>query len=213
MDLSLDDIIQQTRRERGRGRGSSMLRGVRRGGVARRSSGGGVRSIPDKWQHDLFQGGRGAAGTSSSNKLHISNLDFGVNNTDINELFREFGTIRRATVHYDRSGRSLGTAEVTFSNTQSAVKARNHYNGVPLDGRPMVIQLVGAEAASNSGMRNRVGQARSPPARRFPVARRGTLSPRRGRGRGRGRDRRTPVTKEALDAELAAYNAQVSHQR
>lgn len=59
-------------------------------------------------------------------------------------------------------------------------------------------------------MRNRVGQTRSPPARRFPAARRGALSPRRGRGRGRGRDRRAPITKEDLDAELAAYNAQVS---
>ncbi|VDP89916.1 unnamed protein product [Echinostoma caproni] len=166
MDLSLDDIIQQKRRDRGRGRGSNILRGVRRGGITRRSSGGA-------------------------------------------ELFREFGVIRRATVHYDRSGRSLGTAEVTFTTAMSALKARNHYNGVPLDGRPMVIQLVGAGANPEGGMRNRVGPARSPAAgRRFPAARRGTPSPRRGRGRGRGRDTRTTVTKEQLDAELAAYNAQ-----
>lgn len=96
MDLSLDDIIQQNRRERGRGRGSSVLRGVRRGGVGRRTSGGGVsndlntvmflqgRTLPDKWRHDLFQGGRVVTATSSSNKLHISNLDFGVSNADIN---------------------------------------------------------------------------------------------------------------------------------
>ncbi|CAH8580525.1 unnamed protein product [Dicrocoelium dendriticum] len=145
MDLSLEDIIQQNRRRgRGRGRGFNALRGVRRGGINRRSSGGEVRALPDKWQHDMFQGGRNTRSSAPSCKLHISNLDFGVSNDDINELFREFGTLRRATVHYDRSGRSLGTAEVTYANPLSAVKARNHYNGVPLDGRPMVIQLVGA---------------------------------------------------------------------
>ncbi|GAA49160.1 THO complex subunit 4 [Clonorchis sinensis] len=147
MDLSLDDIIQRNRKQprgRGRARGANPLRGVRRGGIARRSTGGGARVLPEKWQHDMFQGGRDGRQTSVSNKLHISNLDFGVSNDDINELFREFGAIRRAAVHYDRSGRSLGTAEVVFLNPLSATKARSHYNGVPLDGRPMVIQLVGA---------------------------------------------------------------------
>lgn len=46
MDQSLDDIIQQKRirvtrgRGRGRGRGGESLRGVRRGGIARRNTNG-----------------------------------------------------------------------------------------------------------------------------------------------------------------------------
>ncbi|CAL8096943.1 unnamed protein product [Calicophoron daubneyi] len=207
MDLSLDDIIRQNRkvgRGRGRGRGFGGLNGVRRGGIARRSFGGGARVLPDTWQHDMFQGGRGPSSSNSSNTLHISNLDFGVSNEDINELFREFGAIRKAAIHYDRSGRSLGTAEVIFASPLSAAKARNHYNGVPLDGRPMVIQLVGAATSSNDGMRVRVGPTRG--GRRFSVPRgRGASRP---GGRGRGRARRPEVTKEQLDAELAAYNAQ-----
>ncbi|KAF6780197.1 hypothetical protein AHF37_00292 [Paragonimus kellicotti] len=203
MDMSLDDIIQQNRRRsRGRGRGVNVLRGVRRGGVTRRNSGGG-------WQHDMFQGGRGIRSPTTSNKLHISNLDFGVNNDDINELFREFGAVRRATIHYDRSGRSLGTAEVTFASPLSAVKARNHYNGVPLDGRPMIIQLVGAGPTVSDGPRIRAS-VRAGVGRRFSAARGRGISGGRPGGRGRGRNRRAPVTKEELDAELAAYNSKRS---
>ncbi|CAH8605927.1 unnamed protein product [Schistosoma guineensis] len=211
MDQSLDDIIQQKRirvtrgRGRGRGRGGESLRGVRRGGIARRNTNGMSRALPDKWQHDMFQDGRSPKGSGNTvgnaARLHISNLDFGVNNDDINELFREFGAIRKATVHYDRSGRSLGTAEVVFVNPLSATKAKNHYNGVPLDGRPMVIQLVGAAVETTVTSRPRVTRPRGSPIRRG-------FGRGRGRARGRGRIQKPTVTKEELDAQLAAYNAQ-----
>ena len=61
-------------------------------------------------------------------KLYISNLDFGVTNQDVKELFSEFGPMVRYGVNFSAAGRSVGSAEVFFKNKISAIKAIQKYN-------------------------------------------------------------------------------------
>ena len=67
--------------------------------------------------------------TARPAKLLISNLDFNVSEDDIRELYSPFGETRRLVMNYDRSGRSLGTAEIVYKNRADAMKAMQKYNG------------------------------------------------------------------------------------
>ena len=44
-------------------------------------------------------------------------------------------------VLYERSGRSTGTAEITFDKVSDAREAKKEYHKVPLDGREMVCRF------------------------------------------------------------------------
>ncbi|XP_015935654.1 THO complex subunit 4A [Arachis duranensis] len=239
LDMTLDDIIKNNKKSgsagsRGRGRQSGSGPGPTRrfpNRAANRLTPYATAKAPETaWQHDLYadqavgafpaQGGR-ASSIETGTKLYISNLDYGVSNDDIKELFSEVGDLKRHTVHYDRSGRSKGTAEVVFSRRADAVAAVKRYNNVQLDGKPMKVEIVGTNIttqavapAANGGFGNlggvpRSGQGRSggPLVRPRGGGGRGRGPPRRGRGRGRGRGGEK-VSAEDLDADLEKYHSE-----
>ncbi|MBA0735693.1 hypothetical protein Gogos_019515 [Gossypium gossypioides] len=232
LEMSLDDLIKRNRKSgsgnpRGRGRGSGP-------GPARRFPNRGAnRSAPytaatateTTWQHDMysdkgaaFQGQAGrAAAIETGTKLYVSNLDYGVSNDDLKELFSEVGDLKRYAIHYDWTGRSKGTAEVVFSRKADAMAAVKRYNNVQLDGKPMKIEIVGTNIATpaaptvanvafgSSNGAPRGGRGRGGGFRR----QRGVAGGRGfGRGRGQGRGRGEKVSAEDLDADLEKYHTE-----
>uniref|UniRef100_A0A0D3FGW2 RRM domain-containing protein n=1 Tax=Oryza barthii TaxID=65489 RepID=A0A0D3FGW2_9ORYZ len=247
LDMTLDDIIKNTRRPTPRpaaaaaraaadlplaaaaaGWGCWWWRRRRRGAdeAALQEVGEQGGALP------AAQGGSGGGGRVSAietgTKLYISNLDFGVSTEDIKELFSELGDLKKYVIHYDRSGRSKGTAEVVFARRGDAVAAVKKYNNVQLDGKPMKIEILGTNTptaaaalpANNGGyVRNvaksapRGGPAGLPQGR--PRPRGGGR--RRGGGGGsggpggsggrRGKERSQPKSAEELDADLEKYHA------
>ncbi|RDX93261.1 THO complex subunit 4C, partial [Mucuna pruriens] len=169
---------------------------------------------PFPWQHDLFEDSLRAAGIQGvevGTKLYVSNLDHGVTNEDIRELFSELGNLKRFAVHYDKNGHPSGSAEVVYTRRSDAFAALKRYNNVLLDGRPMKIEIVGSNAelpisarvnvTGVNGRRKRTvvmtprgSQAGGPggpamPNRGAGWVRRGGIRSGSGRGQGRGRGR------------------------
>ncbi|XP_056162577.1 THO complex subunit 4A-like [Syzygium oleosum] len=167
LDMSLDEIIRRKERPEPRGAPGPLRRRPNRGpGPLRRRPNRGpgpLRSAPyfpppmhrlssssaprapvmaPIWRQEEGPFG-GTSEPEAGTKLYISNLDYDVTNEDIMLLFSDVGDIERYGIHYDRSGRSKGTAEVVFSRHSDALAAIKRYNNVRLDGKPMKIEIVG----------------------------------------------------------------------
>lgn len=240
LDMALDEIIERNKHAGGGGRGRGRARrgrsGLRRGlflGGSTRSAlrvrrGPSNRPLPFRLTKSFVrQGGGGwrrevlndmavrSLGIETGTKLYLSNLDYGVSNEDIKELFLEVGDLKRCGIHYDRSGRSKGTAEVVYSRRQDAVIALKRYNNVLLDGKPMKIELIGTNLMPSLA-RAMTAPSTSSRGRRIVTMRGGgirgqSFGQRRFRGRGRGWGRRALAarprpTAEELNADLDKYH-------
>uniref|UniRef100_A0A2H1VSQ5 SFRICE_010364 n=1 Tax=Spodoptera frugiperda TaxID=7108 RepID=A0A2H1VSQ5_SPOFR len=81
-------------------------------------------------------------------KLYVSNLDSEVNNLDMEELFQDFGVLKSASINWDKTGRSKGTADVIFEKRADALKAIDELHGRTLDGKALNIQLATSDDGS-----------------------------------------------------------------
>eukprot|EP00762_Andalucia_godoyi_P006981 ANDGO_07730.mRNA.1 THO complex subunit 4A len=156
--------------------------------------------------------GAAVAGVSTGAVLSLTNLASNIVAEDLKEIFAGVGPLKRCTVHYDRDGRSMGTAEVVFTHRKDALEAFRRYNQVTLDGRPMVLLVLeprvepkpntgsgknvqnapnsGKKGQSNTANQNKTATKPGPKAKKTQIRRPGF--------------KLAQKTKEQLDQELSS---------
>jgi cold-inducible RNA-binding protein len=73
-------------------------------------------------------------------KLYCGNLGYGVTNSDLEQLFSQFGQVQSAEVINDRdTGRSKGFGFVEMSTDAEAQAAISGVNGTEHDGRTLTV--------------------------------------------------------------------------
>lgn len=71
--------------------------------------------------------------------VRVSGLPYDVLENDLRELFGTVGAVADVTVQYDESGRSLGSASVSFVEASHAAAAVERFNGETIDGKAFTV--------------------------------------------------------------------------
>jgi len=72
--------------------------------------------------------------------IYVGNLDFKVDENDLQATFEEYGTVSSANLITDKfSGRSKGFGFVTMEDSEEANKAIEELNGTTLKDREIVV--------------------------------------------------------------------------
>jgi len=72
--------------------------------------------------------------------IYVGNLDFKVNESDLEEIFREYGTVSSAKIITDKfTGRSKGFGFVTMDDQDEAAKAIKGLDGATLSTREITV--------------------------------------------------------------------------
>ena len=72
--------------------------------------------------------------------IYVGNLDFKVNENDLEGVFEDYGTVSSVKIITDKfSGRSKGFGFVTMENQEEAKKAINDLNGATFENRQLVV--------------------------------------------------------------------------
>jgi RNA recognition motif-containing protein len=76
----------------------------------------------------------------SNSKLYVGNLSFETLELELEDLFKQAGTVTEAALMQDRmTGKSRGFAFVTMGTAEEAKKAIELFNGKDLHGRALTV--------------------------------------------------------------------------
>lgn len=72
--------------------------------------------------------------------IYVGNLDFGVEENDLQEVFEEYGSVNSTKIITDKfTGRSKGFGFVEMDDNDSANEAIKELNGSQFENRDMVV--------------------------------------------------------------------------
>lgn len=92
-------------------------------------------------------------------RIYVGNINFDLNEPDIQPLFEGFGTIQYIHIQRDPTGKSKGFGFIQYTTEESAKTARERMNGFSLLGRPL---RVGRGGDRSQGRNNMVGNGLGP---------------------------------------------------
>lgn len=82
--------------------------------------------------------------------LYIGNLEYGIKEENLRELFEEFGEVTSVKIITDRfSGRSKGFAFVEMANDENGKQAIEGLNGKPVNDRNITVAEARPRSDSN----------------------------------------------------------------
>ncbi|KAG2220178.1 hypothetical protein INT45_005351, partial [Circinella minor] len=153
--------------------GSKIIRTVNLRNPTGGSRFGGRGNTNKQWTHDKFDdrddgfggrgrstiasrlggrlGGQGGGRQNDASEIKIDNLHYNVVEKDLQDLFELVGRVEKTRIIFDRSGRSTGSAHVTFTRRSDAEAAIEKYNNVELDGQAMSIQMAPERRSGGGG--------------------------------------------------------------
>jgi RNA recognition motif-containing protein len=85
-------------------------------------------------------------------KLYVGNLAYGISDSDLEQLFAQYGTVQSAQVIMDRdTGRSKGFGFVEMANDNEAQAAITGLNGMESQGRALTVNEARPKESGGGG--------------------------------------------------------------